>query len=986
MSKTREQTASEPFDPGPGRLTARPGPDAYLFAFSSRQGPWPDIGRRGRFICEAGALEARVTDRRGPRLSISLNSDKSLKTDLSGLFLADPLPPEAPAPGPDESSLPGGTAFLDPHDGWVMRLTEASGQKAPAFDPQMWPTVTLDELPQRLSPGGLTFIWRQRPTPENDPTGVLVSHLEQAGDRMLILGDAPADLESAAGLPGALFLGPAAPGEALCPASVHTKISEAAAAREEAQTELRNQLNELKRGEAAVKAEEARWGDLAALENRFATLGREAEARRRRWEKTRLETKRAGEAWEKAAATLEAAAGGLLGWVRQKRPDEKLIQRVKVRQAALEEAEAAMAETRREEESLLAEALSLEKRLSAMRRDSEAWPSPVTLEERRLAFKKQEESLADRLASVTARPAPTTRSLAGSARRLLALTADSAPGEAMADETFDVIVVHVSRPPDHRGRLALAGLAARARRHLVIMGDFSFWPIWNGRAPTIKAEGGGPAWASLILAEAADERKLFLAQGGPFQADARQPGPAGLPRLERLELGGESGLVQAANLNYIVAPGGLTAAAVDGAGNLPEFAPKNKKNQAAAAAASGLGLRADGEIGPANPVSALMTARAALHFAGRVDADGPAAVVLTASPAQAKLISLMLDDLGAVPGRIFCGEPRDFAHWPPVPLALIDPAFEAPHRNHPWAWPLFGRRNLIGAWRLAEERIWLAGREAWMRGLPENSPLAALWKAAPKAAEASLSPPAGRPPGPNFWEALDKAKKEVWAIAPAFEQYWWRPLEEHFLAAARRRAAVTLICAPPGPGLDRDYAAAAIRTLSGHGCAVHLAEGLPGFMAVIDQSHFTWGHFIEGGRGAYVWGGLKSAVLPGAAAALSEILQIRLIGEKMSRPGGGLKNCRQCGWPLVLINQEHIRGYGDEQPLKLACLGRCGSKRPRRLDEREPFAAPPKCGVDHRTPYQRVSRGKHDFWVCPNHPAGDEPRCPGCRATPGDPS
>jgi hypothetical protein len=207
-------------------------------------------------------------------------------------------------------------------------------------------------------------------------------------------------------------------------------------------------------------------------------------------------------------------------------------------------------------------------------------------------------------------------------------------------------------------------------------------------------------------------------------------------------------------------------------------------------------------------------------------------------------------------------------------------------------------------------------------------------------------------------------------------------LEEHFLAAMRRRVQVTILSSPPGPQQDREYPSAAIRTLSAYGCSIHLAVGLPGFMAVVDGAHFTWGHFIEGSQGAHIWGGLKSAELPQAAPVIAEILQVKTINERLGRKSGGLKNCNICGWPMVLINEENMRGYGDEQPLKVGCLGEHSGKYPRRLDEREPFLAPPKCGEDRTTVYIRKGRGKNAVWVCPNHEGG--PRCPSYKAVQGD--
>jgi hypothetical protein len=202
-------------------------------------------------------------------------------------------------------------------------------------------------------------------------------------------------------------------------------------------------------------------------------------------------------------------------------------------------------------------------------------------------------------------------------------------------------------------------------------------------------------------------------------------------------------------------------------------------------------------MGPANPVSALTVAKAALDFAhGRPEA--PAVLVLTASPAQGRLVNLTLQDLGAPHGLILAGEPQAFNGWPRVPLVILEPAFEMPHHGHPWAWPTFGRWRLQLAWALAGEQIWLAGRETWIRRLPPAAPLAALWQAAGK----ELAPPPflDTLPGSALHRTLTLAREGIWAFLPTPRPAWWRAWEEPLLAAARRRLAVTVLCAPRSRG------------------------------------------------------------------------------------------------------------------------------------------------------------------------------------------
>ena len=985
MSLTSEQIDGQALELSPGRLTARPGPDLYLYTFTVPDGSLPEIGRRGYFAAGADEHPAYVADRRGPELTLCLSADKPLGQTLSGRFQPAPLPARPEPVRPPGQAAPDGTdLFLDPQEGWVMNAAEAAGHKQTAFEPEYWPRVGRADLPDRLATSGIFFIWSQSSAGRAETTRLLARRLTENNPPLLVVGQAPADLESLTALPDLVYTGAALPDSPLAPASLHSLAALALQAREREQAELRNRLTALQRQEAGVKARQANWTDLEALELRFAELGRRVQGLSKNWDQVRQTVQTSRETWEEASLAAQKSARGLLGWLKPGR-SEVLAREARSREA-LTEAEKTMAVTRKEEESALAEARHLDQRLNLMRLDSQDWTSPGELAAELERLRAQADDLAAALAASSARPRPRLEDFLESAAVIAALPADLAPGGLLHGRRFADILALTSAPPDHAERLFLASLALSADQRLTVLGDFTFWPAWSGRAPAGPEPPNFPAWHSLIVTEDLDPLKMFLALGGLFEAGAIQPAEA--PALSRLELGQSAAETSTQTaFTYIVPPTGQVPVPSEGEESppLPQTPARKKPYAGFSTATAGLGLRAVGEMGPVNPVSALMAVRAALNFARNLTGPGPAVYILTASRAQARLAALMLEDLEAPPGRIFCGEPDDFNYWPQAPLVIIDPAFEAPHVSHPWAWPSFGRQRLMRAWALARDKVWLTGRDEWLSRLSEAAPLAALWRlAGRRPAEADQKSPA-RTAATTFWEALDKAKEEVWAIVPTFEAFWWRPLEEHFLAAARRRARVTVLTAAPGPDSDREYAAAAIRTLAAYGCTVHLVSGFPGFMAAIDGRHLTWGHFIGGVKGAHIWGGLKSAVLPRAVPELTEIIQMPLINEKMGRKGGGLKNCRLCGWPMVLINQEQSRGYGDDQPLKISCLGHCqGPKNTRRIDEREPFAAPPKCGQDYHTFYQRVWRGRQQWWVCPHHPDG--PRCPSYRVVPGDAS
>lgn len=981
MSHTHEQMEEQAIDLERGILTGRPGSDLYLYRFQ-HPGSLPEIGRRGDFVCSAGTFSARLVDRRGPEALFCLAADVPLSSSLAGTFLpaTPPVPPPALSRGSSEAGPAGTDLFLDPHDGWVMSLTEAAGRKKNAFMAGQWPLSTVAELPNRMSASGITFIWRQRPDPEAAAVAELAQHFRRTGGRVLAAGSAPSDLEPLAQLAGAVFPGPAPESSPLFPVSVHTKIQEAMAARESELNRRRNQMADLKREEAAIKADQNCWDDLDELETRFLTMGREVSRRQKNWDEVRQKLNQARRTWGQASMEADREGQGLLNWLRKGRAREKALKSQAQAQSALETAEAAMSAVRREEEKTVEEALGLEQRLARTRREAKDWPCREELAAKLANLKSRESEAADLLSAVLARPLPGADDIMAEAEVVLALTADLSAGEALSGRHFDHVLALISRPPDSVGRSALASLVLTAEKTLTVWGDFTHWPIWGGRPPLM--EDRGPAWTGLTLKEETDPLSLFLAEGGLFEPD--RPRPIGSPDLRRLELTGAADEPETVTFKYIVPPSGRTPEASEDWPDLPgSLSGKPGRNNETISYTCGLGLRAVGDIGPANPVSGLMVARAAVNFSHSRPGSGTAVYILTASTSHALMINKMLADLGCPAGRVMAGEPTDFPDWPKAPLVILEPAFEAPHLSHPWAWPSFGRQRLALAWTLAEEQIWLTGRGDWLNRLPESSPLAALWKrTAGQPAYADLEDPK-KEAHLNFWEALDRARSEVWAILPVFEGFWWRPLEEHFLSAARRRARVTILCAPPGPDSDKEEAGKAIKTLSACGCSVHLAAGFPGFMALVDGIHFTWGNIVTGVKGAHIWGGLKSVALPEAAPLISEILQLDLINDKMGRRSGGLKNCRKCGWPLVLINQEQARGFSDEQPLKIGCLGGCrGSRAVRRLDEREPFLAPPKCRVDRITFYRRRWRGRQETWLCPNHPDGDS--CPAYRVVSGD--
>jgi hypothetical protein len=401
-------------------------------------------------------------------------------------------------------------------------------------------------------------------------------------------------------------------------------------------------------------------------------------------------------------------------------------------------------------------------------------------------------------------------------------------------------------------------------------------------------------------------------------------------------------------------------------------------------------LRRPGEEGPVNMVTAFSAARLAAAFleaepSGRQGPGAPAersAVILCPSASQARLCRAALEDLGKAGLRVLAGEPGDFDGFPPVSLAILDTALGAPHSSHPWARGAYGAKALLQALALAGGALVLLGPEERLAGLPADGPLGALYRASADKvhSRADRAPLAGTP----FLEALERASESVFCAIPAGGGDWWAAAARGLHAALRRRVKVTLYAGLPQDGGGDSRREDSLRSLRLSGAQVLLAEGFPGFAAAVDGRRFFWGDPAPPVP-SKAWQAPRSFDAPRASALLEEILQIPLVALKLGP--GSPKSCPLCGWPFLLVNLRRPRGFGDANPLKLGCPNpSCpGSRDPRPLDERWPYASPPACREDGATPYERRRIGKKEFWICPNHPAADG-ACPRSRVIPGDPA
>ncbi len=925
-----------------GQLIARPGPDLYLYIFKLPGALSLSPGSKGVFHFHACGTfcAAQVVDLCGPQLTLLLGVDKTPPTTLAGHFEASPPASLSTPPASQSTSLtelsPELLLFLDPSEGWAFSATEAASAKEAVYDASSWPEIKLAELFDISQTSRPNFLWTFG---RIEAISEVAESLRALPGSLLILGSLK-DLERLAHFTEAVYSGATPQSSPLANLSHYYRLAQKAEERDRELADLRSKLQTQKIEEAGLKAALSQWDDLKDLEMRLAALGAIAEKSRHARRKAQEKLSQLDAQWQ--TAELDSIPQGFLGYF--KRNQNKNKKKADELQVALNEAEGVFARLRQDEEGILKEAERLSERLEQDRVASGAWSTPEALLASLQLLSERQREIEENIAEALGRPSFTESELLAEAEIVLALPGSAE--ELLAGRDFDYLLVLATTPPDHRGRQELTKLALKAKKKMMVLGDFTFWPIWSGRPGPKAVSQGLKGWDNFRLADFKDPFKEFIAQGKLFTTEQFPPGA---PLFSRLELG-QQNLEEALSFDYIVPPS-LPLEPEDSElgsegkiAQLPQGKPAKKRSKLNfgddGASAVGLGVRALGELGPANPVSALMVAEAALNFCRSHSTPGLAALILSSSPTQSKLVQAALKDLNAPPERIYCGLPEDFVAWDPVPRVFLEAAFEAPHRGHPWAWPSYGRWRLALAWHLATEEVSLIGRHQWMEKLAPASPLASLWQRSSEG-NSLFAHGTSLKQTQTFWETLDSAKEDIWLFAPSFAPFWWRPLAEHFLAAANRKVKVTIISqAPKADDENRDYAAQVFKILATYGCGVHLASGFPGFLALVDNTHFTWGHLKQGEAGIHIWGGLKTLVLPQTGPYIRDALQIDLIKAKLSRTGGGLKNCRHCGWPLVLVNQEQSLGYGDQQALKVDCLGACRSRRLVRIEEADAFAPP----------------------------------------------
>ncbi|MDR2459737.1 MAG: hypothetical protein LBE38_02990 [Deltaproteobacteria bacterium] len=753
---------------------------------------------------------------------------------------------------------------------------------------------------------------------------------------------------------------------------------------------------------------------LSTLESNHNSLRQEIGARENEWFIIDHNLAQALAAWEAADGKLEKAKGGISKFFTSNKTLIKLQEEEAKAKANLTNREKAQGNARREREDFVREAKSLKDELLAARSKAATLESPNEIEIKLKEVKKKELIVSEAIGTIT-------RALARSPIRKVDTSELYEAGLIIGRADFlDYIpnpkgcyfenIIVISPPlKDHLSRQKLLEISRFAAKRFICVADFS--PMaWQAKATQ---EDGTPGWYTFLASQtlapivprpsdskAKEEEKnlkaesfleelteltgstllsnltpedlekaaLIFKKGPPVISLPPQGPPKGLgPFLTLVDCKGKLALRPEPKSAF----GLMKLNIQNGVGIYPISVPE------------GMSLRAPSEEGPVSPVSALMAVKLALSYldqkqdpltkSGLIPYEEESVYIMCPSPTEANLVRGIIEDLSPHVPFIQAGVPSDFENFPQAPLVILDSAFAAPHTGHPWAHSQ-GKSDLIRALSLAKGAMVLLGNEDKLIELKKTSPLGLLYHFAVDKVRGELPQPGAY----SFFEALDKAKDTIFLNLPPIDKSWYPSLAPQLLSAIRRRVKTTIFAQLP-QFAERDYPGLAIRDLRITGANVHLSQGFPGFMSIIDKKHFAWG-YIENLPGAKGFQSIYGLDLPIGSSLIYDLFQLDQINTKLGH--GQHRNCPLCGWPFLLVNQDRLRGFGDNNSIKLGCLNTfcINYKRPRPLDERWPFLTVPICHVDNKTPYEIVESGRNKFWVCPQHKDG----CPRYKVIPGD--
>lgn len=637
-------------------------------------------------------------------------------------------------------------------------------------------------------------------------------------------------------------------------------------------------------------------------------------------------------------------------------------------------------------------------------------PCAEALNQQLSPIKAELDQIEQRLADLRARLDALEKEVVAAARVVAATLTKCYVGDQLDGQTFDALIVDeisMALPP----LLFVAG--RRALRRVILVGDFKQLP------PIIRSD-----IRESETGDRADLRKRLSTDAFHLAQIAKELEPTGHPAMAQLKwqrrmlpaIADAAREISYHSRKYLDDDAAVKKLAQ------PEwvaFLPPKALVIVDTADLHCWSGRQVGSLSRFNLYSAQIAAELAAMAAAAIDRPdqsvAPPIGIVTPYAAQRRLLSRLVDALG-LRNWVQVGTVHTFQGGE-AELIIFDSVLDEPFWTARLCNPNQSRevkRDLNVALTRAKSKFVLVGSSQWLnRHAKPTSGLGQLWHylkdhadliAAHEVVEPGL---AGRvavkgsseyriPQGTEgavlqrldertffdrFAHDLTNATSSVVGHVAFFGEYRWSLIEPLFRAALDRGIEVTLITPPAASAANNLFVEKATRALRLLGATVIPATGLHGKDIIIDSRVLYTGSLnFASHRGTSE--DVHRIDAPDYARTCLEFMQAKHIRSAAGQ-GAHPRACPQCQGPTQVVNQARSMSQWDKQPMKIGCADyqNTGCKYLVDIDQRAPFAEPPRCTVDHRTKYRRVKRGRGEVWQCPKHPK----QCERFKVVPGDP-
>lgn len=762
-------------------------------------------------------------------------------------------------------------------------------------------------------------------------------------------------------------------------------------------SELQRKAAPLSARRAEVNAQLAEWDRLGELTRRLADNEQRAKDSRLVAKQRAKEQAEAGARVQECKAKVDRAARA---WLFRAMRVEQAREAVTAAELVFKTASAAVAEADAAAQSAATATESLRWETKYQTNACSGLPDPESLKQQLAPIATELDQIEHRLTELRARLDALEKEVIAEARVVAATLTKCYVGDQLDTESFDALIVDeisMALPP----LLFVAG--RRALRRAILVGDFKQLP------PIVRSDN-----------EIADER--LRKDAFHLSRIANDLEPTNHPALTRLHTQrrmlrpiadaaraisyGPKGLTDHADVLRRKPPDWLT------------FLPTNALCVVDTADSHAWCGRQAGSLSRFNLYSAQIAVELAAMAAAAIPRPDQSIVppigIATPYAAQRRLLSRLVQALD-LSSWVAVGTVHTFQGGE-AELVIFDTVLDEPY----WTARLCNpnqskevKRDLNVALTRARSKFILVGSSEWLnRHAKPTSGLGQLWHYLKAQADlvsaaelvevgfggrvAQASATYHVPGGPDapthaildeneffqfFSIDLREAKENIFGLVPYFGEYRWPRVEPLIRQALERGVEVTLVTPPPAEAENKSYVEKVVRSLRQLGAIVVSATGLHGKDVIIDgRIHYTGSLNWASHRGRAEI--MHRTENPEYARTVLEYLQAKHIRSAAGQ-GTHPRICPQCEGPTQVVNQARTMSRWDKQPMKIGCARyqTTGCKYLVDIDQRAPFTHAPLCGVDHRTKYRRVRRGRGESWECPKHPK----TCERFKVIPGDP-